>query len=484
MIHALATCLFTLTLLVLGAPSAAAQLLVAHRGASASAPENTLAAFREAWNQGADAVEGDFRLTKDGRIVCLHDATTERTSNVNLTVKDATLAELRELDVGTFFDPRFHAERIPSLDEVLKTLPENGRIFIEVKCGKEIVPELGKVLARAKLDPGQTSVIAFDREVIAEVRRCLPEIAAYWLTSYRRDEATGRWSPSPEEVLTTLRVTRATGLDTNANADIVTEEFVRRLREQQLEFHCWTVNDVDTAMRFRALGVDSITTDRPRWLRDSLPSGALRAHLLVHLPLDGDLKDSSGASLDGEWLGASGGVPFARGVFGRALQLGASKGAVKIPLRLPPEGTIALWVRTAPWYDHQTIFDNSRGENDWEMWVYRDARLAFRLQRDGRRHVHSLHPTGDVEEWIHVAVAWREVESDSREVTLFVDGWPSDESPQRTVKWTAPGEAFFLGGGHAGNDPGRGSFDDLMIFDRPLEKGDVRMIMKLGEAGL
>ena len=76
--------------------------IVAHRGASLDAPENTLAAFRLAWSQGADAIEGDFRLTKDGRIACLHDDTTQRTAGLDLTVADSTLAELRELDVGSW----------------------------------------------------------------------------------------------------------------------------------------------------------------------------------------------------------------------------------------------------------------------------------------------------------------------------------------------------------------------------------------------
>ena len=103
-----------------------------------------------------------------------------------------------------------------------------------------------------------------------------------------------------------------------------------------------------TAVRFRALGVDSITTNRPRWLRDRLPSRKLRAHLRVHLPLNGDLKDASGSSRDAEWLGSSGQQRFAGGVFGEALYLGESGGAVKVPVELPDEGTIALWLRTAP----------------------------------------------------------------------------------------------------------------------------------------
>ena len=75
-------------------------MIVAHRGASSDAPENTLPAFRRAWELGADAIEGDFRLTKDGRIVCIHDKDTKRVADAKLVVSDATLAQLRTLDVG------------------------------------------------------------------------------------------------------------------------------------------------------------------------------------------------------------------------------------------------------------------------------------------------------------------------------------------------------------------------------------------------
>lgn len=82
-------------------------LIVAHRGASKRAPGNTLPAFELAWKQGADAIEGDFRLTKDGHVVCIHDETIKRTAGADLNVAQSTLSELRKLDVGAWFDPAF-----------------------------------------------------------------------------------------------------------------------------------------------------------------------------------------------------------------------------------------------------------------------------------------------------------------------------------------------------------------------------------------
>ena len=75
-------------------------MVVAHRGASGEAPENTIPAFKLAWRQGADAIEGDFHLTKDGQVVCIHDANTKKVAEKNLVVKNTTLAELKKLDVG------------------------------------------------------------------------------------------------------------------------------------------------------------------------------------------------------------------------------------------------------------------------------------------------------------------------------------------------------------------------------------------------
>lgn len=99
-----------ISLLFLFTHLSAEPVIVAHRGASHDAPENTLPAFELAWEQGADAIEGDFHLTRDGHIICLHDKDTKRTAGVKLVVKNSPLAELRKLDVGEWKDPRFKTE--------------------------------------------------------------------------------------------------------------------------------------------------------------------------------------------------------------------------------------------------------------------------------------------------------------------------------------------------------------------------------------
>lgn len=260
-----------LVITVCGVSSAECQMIVAHRGASADAPENTLASFRLAWEQGADAIEGDFYLTRDGQIATLHDATTKRTAGgVDLEVAKSTLAELQALDVGGWKSPQYRGERIPTLADVFATVPPGKKIFVEIKCGPEILPGLQDALEHSRLEPAQVVVISFSQAVIKAVKTQLPQIKAHWLVSYKQDEATGVWSPSPDEVLETLARLQADGIDTHGNRHVVDREFVSRLRGQGLEFHVWTIDDPGDARYFQQLGADSITTNRPAEIRAAL----------------------------------------------------------------------------------------------------------------------------------------------------------------------------------------------------------------------
>ncbi len=243
--------------------------LIAHRGASRNAPENTLAAFRLAWEEGADGIEGDFRLTRDGEIVCLHDATTARTGRVGLNVATATLAELRGLDVGVWKGEQWRGERIPTLREVIATVPPGKRLFIELKSGPEILLPLAAILAESGLPPEQTVILSFSDEVVAQARKLLPEVKALWITDYKRDWVCGRWAPAVGEVIQTLERTGASGLASQARR-FIDAAFVRALHDARMEFHVWTVDNPRTAARFMALGADSVTTNRPGWLRIKL----------------------------------------------------------------------------------------------------------------------------------------------------------------------------------------------------------------------
>lgn len=247
------------------------QIIVAHRGASYDAPENTLAAFRLAWEQRADGIEGDFYVTKDRQVVCLHDADTERTAGKKLAVGNSTLAELRELEYGGWKNARFHGEPIPTFADVLAAVPAGKKFVIELKTGPEIVPLLQTELDRMNPDPTQLLIISFRQDTLAECKRSLPAIKVHWLTGYKQDKATGQWHPTLEEVVRELRESAADGLGTQGNRQIVTESFIKQLRERGLrEFHVWTVDEPEDARFFQQLGALGITTNRPGYLREQL----------------------------------------------------------------------------------------------------------------------------------------------------------------------------------------------------------------------
>lgn len=245
-------------------------LLIAHRGASREAPENTLAAFNLAWQQGADGIEADFRLTGDGRVVCLHDATTGRTAGVDMGVAEASCDELQRLDVGGWKGASWQGERIPSLEEVLTLLPSGKWLFIELKSGPEIIIPLQRILTAGGVPAEQLRLLAFDSQLVACLKEQLPGIRVCLNVDYRWSLRTRSWSPSREEILATLERSRADGLSSRAHP-LLDAQFVAELHRSGKEVHVWTVDSARTAGHYQGMGVDSIMTNRPGWLRNRLP---------------------------------------------------------------------------------------------------------------------------------------------------------------------------------------------------------------------
>ena len=238
-------------------------LIVAHRGASRDAPENTIPAFQLAWEQGADAIEGDFHLSKDGEIVCFHDADTKRVAGTQLVVRQSTLAELKQQDVGATHGVAFNGTRIPTIAEVFATIPQGKKIFIEVKCGAEIIPTLLNEIDQSGLTQEQIVVISFNKQVIQQLKIKAPQYKASWLCSFKKQE-TGEITPSLATVLKTLKQIQADGLSSNT---AVPASVIEAVSQQGYEWHVWTINDLNTARRMQALGVLSITTDVPGSMR-------------------------------------------------------------------------------------------------------------------------------------------------------------------------------------------------------------------------
>lgn len=242
--------------------------IVAHRGSSAEAPENTVAAAKLAWEQKADAVEFDIRQTRDDRLIVIHDKDVRRTVGTRGLVSALTLEELRKLDAGSWKSSAYRGERLPTLEEMLATGEGRGRLFIEIKGGPEMVPELKTCLQRAKTRPERAVIIAFDRATAAKAKRELPENKVLWLVDYKRENIIGRY-PDLDKILQFAREAKLDGLDISAKWPI-DADFVRKVKAAGLELHVWTVDDAALARRLVKAGVDGITTNRPGWMREQL----------------------------------------------------------------------------------------------------------------------------------------------------------------------------------------------------------------------
>ena len=248
-------------------------LIVAHRGASGDAPENTLPAFRLAWEQGADAIEGDFHLTGDGEIVCIHNSSTGSVAERDVIVSGSTVKELKQLDVGAWFGKQWTGTTIPTLAEVLDTIPKGKGIFLEIKSGSDILSKLFESLQHSGMASSQIVIISFYPDVISQVKRQAPAIKALLLSKFTQDERTGLLTPSSDEVLARLQRAQADGFSSQAHA-CIDESFVRKLLDAGYEYHAWIVDDLKTAKKFQRFGAISITTNLPEYLREQLFSTA------------------------------------------------------------------------------------------------------------------------------------------------------------------------------------------------------------------
>ena len=244
--------------------------IIAHRGASWDAPENSRAAVQLAWQQGADAVEADFRLTRDGQIVASHDDSLRRTAGIDQHISEHSLDELRRFDTGSWKGPQWSGKRIATLEELLAiAAPSAARFYVEIKSGPEIADELARVVLSSGWPPERIVPICFSAEILVAVRRVLPRSPTFLVVEFLHDPHTGVWYPDADERLAEAVRHKFTGLDLMA-ARATDSALLGRIREAGLDIGVWTVDDVALARRFMELGVRRITTNRPGFLREQL----------------------------------------------------------------------------------------------------------------------------------------------------------------------------------------------------------------------
>jgi glycerophosphoryl diester phosphodiesterase len=242
--------------------------IIAHRGASFDAPENTLAAVRLAWEQRADAVEVDVQLSRDGQLVVIHDADTARTAGLKRDVCAQSLAELRSLDAGRWKGAAWMGARIPTLEEILAIVPAGKRLFVEIKCGPEATTELARVLNLSPCAPGQLVLIGFSLPTVKFLKREFPALETGWITALKRNWRTRRW-PKPESLIEKLRGSGLNAVDLHFRGPLKAP-FVNALHSAGFKVYVWTVDSPADARKLITAGVDGITTNRPGWLRAQL----------------------------------------------------------------------------------------------------------------------------------------------------------------------------------------------------------------------
>ena len=238
--------------------------VIGHRGASSEAPENTLAANRLAFQQNADGIEIDVRLTKDHKLVCMHDKSTRRTADQELVIKESTLKKLKSLDVGLWKGMKWKGETIPTLEEVLEEIPENKSIFIEIKTGTESIDPLIEDIQKSKIDSGCITVISFHQEVVKEVKQSMESLNVNLLIAFSGPEEV-----SNEEVLQKLTEFKLDGVGAE-NHSRLSHAFVVPILEANKKVHVWTVDDIEQAKIYKELGLSSITTNLPQLIRSAL----------------------------------------------------------------------------------------------------------------------------------------------------------------------------------------------------------------------
>ena len=236
--------------------------IVAHRGASGEAPENTMAAFRRALELGATFIETDLQLTRDARVIAIHDSTLDRTTNGKGPVNSKTRAEIRTLDAGFWFGSgSFAGERVPTIEEILKFAKEHDVIFyLEIKSGSSWGVEHAVVAALQEHSEAARSVIlSFDPAILESVNRLNKAMMTGYLCEH----------PSSDLV---ERAVRVGARQLAPRGDLVTPDLVHSAHHAGLQVLAWTINEPEHMHLLIAAGVDGIITDYPDRLASVLQS--------------------------------------------------------------------------------------------------------------------------------------------------------------------------------------------------------------------
>ena len=222
--------------------------IIAHRGASADAPENTLAAMRQAIDYGTDWVEIDVQETSDDQVVVFHDSDFMKLANVDLKIWDATMADLESIDIGSHKDPAFHAERVPTLAELLTVCKGKTKVVIELKYyghDKDLEQRVLNIVNGHDMS-SDVMYMSLNINAVNKIKQLDPNCRAGLLLSVLGGK---------------IQDTKADFLAVNAM--FVNRSFIQRAHASGKEVYVWTINDAVTMSRMIGIGVDGLITDKP-----------------------------------------------------------------------------------------------------------------------------------------------------------------------------------------------------------------------------
>lgn len=242
--------------------------IVAHRGMSHAAPENTLAAFGRAMELGVDGIEMDLQLSRDGQLVICHDGTWDRTTDGSGEVRSLSLPEIKRLDAGGWFGPEFSGEQVPTPTEVMELARSrgwNGTFYLELKTSGYAYPGIEERLA-ALLESynavNRVTVSSFNHTSLITMRTLVPGIKTSCLTGSRRERP---WR----------HVVAKGSNEYSPNYREVDDKLVAACHQAGVSVVVWTVNDAAEMRRMQKAGVDGIITDRPDLAQETLRAGGV-----------------------------------------------------------------------------------------------------------------------------------------------------------------------------------------------------------------
>ncbi len=241
-------------------------LNIAHRGASGSAPENTLTSFNKAIGFGAEVVELDVHLSSDGELIIIHDHTLDRTTDLKGEIKNHTLKEIKKADAGSWFKPEFKNERVPTLDEVLFTVNGRAKVMIELKEGNDVYPGIEKKTLECIKRNGAESwceLQSFKDTAVNNLLKLTKTVPVYKLV-VGNVPALPLYHDGEVHSGSAYQFKEVAGI--NPNYRFARKRILKKLQQRGQKMYVWTVNDEKLMKKLLRWGVDGIITNYPEKL--------------------------------------------------------------------------------------------------------------------------------------------------------------------------------------------------------------------------